>query len=72
MKPFHAATPHLVDASEIAHLVGLNRRSVIYFAGKGIIPCIRIGRHLRFNLNDIHAWLEAGGATQVQNKQANQ
>lgn len=37
-----------MTATELAGFLGLPRRSVYYWANKGVIPHVRIGRSLRF------------------------
>jgi len=42
------AGERLLTATELAAFLGLPRRSVYYWANKGQIPHVRIGRSLRF------------------------
>lgn len=42
------AGERLMTATELAGFLGLPRRSVYYWANKGVIPHVRIGRSLRF------------------------
>ncbi len=38
----------LLTATELADFLGLPRRSIYYWANKGLIPHVRVGRSLRF------------------------
>lgn len=42
------AAERLLTATELADFLGLPRRSIYYWANKGAIPHVRIGRSLRF------------------------
>jgi len=42
------AGERLMTATELADYLGLPRRSIYYWANKGSIPHVRVGRSLRF------------------------
>lgn len=48
---------------EVAALLRLPKNTVYEHARTGLLPCVRIGRAMRFRRSDIEAWLESGGAT---------
>ena len=55
--------PHLVKASEIRELLDLESNSRVYdLARRAIIPgVVRIGRQVRFNIDKVLEFVEAGG-----------
>ena len=55
----------LVDAGAIGRRLGLGRRAILYFARQGTIPVVRVGRHVRFDTEQIEAWIQAGGRALV-------
>ncbi len=48
----------LVRASVIAKRYDVTERSVFNWAEQGMIPCVRIGKTVRFDLNAVIAKLE--------------
>jgi excisionase family DNA binding protein len=46
----------LVDAQEIAELLGTTRRHVLDLAGRDELPHVRIGRFVRFRRESIEQW----------------
>lgn len=51
-------TRHLVRASTVARMLDVCVSSVYRSARRGTLPCVRLGRTIRFNLNDVIAVLE--------------
>ena len=49
----------LRDATHIAALLGIPRKSVLQYARDGRLPCVRIGRHVRFVIADVQAAIDA-------------
>ena len=49
----------LLDAKEIAERLGVPESWVRESARSGAMPCIRLGRYVRFDLADVEAWLES-------------
>lgn len=53
--------PDILDADEVAEMLGVSRGLVYDGAGRGEIPCRRVGRRLLFSRRAIVAWLERAG-----------
>lgn len=52
----------LIDAEEVAKSLGVSRNMVYMMARiKGGLPCVKVGRKVRFMPSAIKAWIEAGG-----------
>lgn len=49
----------LQDAGYVAELLGVPRKSVLQYAREGRLPCVRIGRHVRFVIADVQAAIDA-------------
>lgn len=49
--------PDILDADEVAAMLGLNRKTVYEAAGRGEIPCRRVGRRLLFYRPSLVSWL---------------
>jgi excisionase family DNA binding protein len=47
----------LLDAKEIAERLGVPETWVRESARSGAMPCVRLGRYVRFDLADVEAWL---------------
>jgi excisionase family DNA binding protein len=48
----------LVDAGAVADRLGVPVSWVRESARSGAIPCVRLGRYVRFDLDDVDRWLE--------------
>jgi len=48
----------LLDAKEIAERLGVPESWVRESARSGAMPCVRLGRYIRFDLGDVEKWLE--------------
>ena len=53
----------LVTAEPVAELLGLKVPRVYDLAARKLIPSVRLGRQVRFDLAKIEAFIEAGGAS---------
>ena len=53
-----------ITASEVAEMLGVSTYQVYAWARLGVIPCVRLGRSVRFRLGALRAWMETqeGGA----------
>ena len=57
----------LIDIRETARRLSLSERTVFALKSRGELPCVRVGKALRFRLRDLEAWAESqvtGGAQQ--------
>jgi excisionase family DNA binding protein len=50
--------PALLDAKVIAERLGVPETWVRESARSGAMPCVRLGRYVRFDRADVEAWLE--------------
>ncbi len=50
--------PFLVDATEAARLLSISTRTLWTMTDRGEIPCVRIGRAMRYSVDDLRAWIE--------------
>jgi excisionase family DNA binding protein len=50
-------TERLLDAKEIADRLGVPASWVRDSARSGAMPCVRLGRYVRFDLADVEAWI---------------
>ena len=57
----------MITAEEVAEILGTSRGAVYDLAApKGPIPCVRMGRRcIRFNHDDVQAYIEACRCTQA-------
>jgi excisionase family DNA binding protein len=53
----------VMTAREVAELLDLPVSTVYEFARRGILPCSRLGRAVRFVRDEIEHTLQAGGGT---------
>jgi excisionase family DNA binding protein len=48
----------LLDAGQVAELLNVPKSWVLESARSGAIPCVRLGRYVRFSESDVLSWLE--------------
>lgn len=48
----------LVEAKEAARATGLNLYTIYKMASKGFMPVYRAGRALRFDVDEVRAWMK--------------
>jgi excisionase family DNA binding protein len=65
--PLMATTPStdgrlLVDQREAARLLSLSTRTVYLMSKDGRLPCLRIGRSVRYSPVDLAAWIAANSS----------
>jgi excisionase family DNA binding protein len=48
----------LLDAKAVADRLGVPETWVRESARSGAMPCVRLGRYVRFDLADVERWLE--------------
>lgn len=51
----------LLTATELSGATGIPKSRVFQLAREGKLPCIRLGRAMRFDPEAVHHWLAAGG-----------
>jgi excisionase family DNA binding protein len=49
----------LLDAAAIAEILGVPKSWVLESARSGAMPCVRLGRYVRFDLADVEAWIDS-------------
>lgn len=54
--------PRLLTAELLARAVSVSTSRIYQLARDGVIPCVRIGRQVRFDPARVVAWLAQGGA----------
>lgn len=54
-------TPELVGVEDVGKRLGLSRQRVYSLAREGLLPCIRLGRSVRFDPMVVEAFLRNGG-----------
>lgn len=50
-----------LDTAGAAELLGVHPRTIARMANRGELPCTRVGRLLRFERDELLAWLERSG-----------
>jgi excisionase family DNA binding protein len=55
-----------VRAPVIAEMLDLSLDRVYQLARENVIPNIRIGRQIRFDLDRVKAWMDAGGSAEAE------
>jgi excisionase family DNA binding protein len=58
----------ILTADQVGALLGLGRRQVYEAAGRGEIPCRRVGRRLLFYRPALEQWLAGGTVPAVQGR----
>jgi excisionase family DNA binding protein len=51
----------VIDVTEAARVLGVNKSTVYEMANQGTIPAFRVGRLWRFSLTELEAWIAKGG-----------
>jgi excisionase family DNA binding protein len=47
----------IITIKELSELLKINKKTLYNWAELGQIPCIKLNGCLRFNVDDIHAWI---------------
>jgi excisionase family DNA binding protein len=47
----------LITRAEAATLLSISQRLLWTLTNTGVIPCVRLGRAVRYSLNDLHDWI---------------
>ena len=48
----------LLDISQLSEIINIKKKTIYDWTHKGLIPYVKVGRLLRFDLNDIERWLK--------------
>ena len=51
----------LMNSNEVAEILFISNERVYALAREGILPCVRLGRQLRFSPGKISQFIENGG-----------
>jgi excisionase family DNA binding protein len=52
----------LLTVEEVAAMLKMSRQALYEAVRKGLVPAVRIGRRIRFDLDALETWLECGGS----------
>lgn len=55
------SSPRLLTATQVATIAQLPVSTIYEHARTGLLPCVRIGRAVRFRFQDIDEFLQRGG-----------
>ncbi len=55
--PMPIVTSDVLSADEVAELLRLDRKTVYDYAGRGVIPCQRLGKRMLFSRVAVVQWL---------------
>ena len=47
----------LLNIDQVSEVLGLSKNTLYFYTRKGLIPCMKIGRHLRFERRSLDRWL---------------
>jgi excisionase family DNA binding protein len=59
-----AARRQLATVDTVVERLGVSRYRVYELAREGLLPHVRIGKSVRFDMDRVEEWIEAGGAGQ--------
>ena len=51
--------PLLLRPQEAAEVLGISSRKLWSMTQSGEVPCIRLGRCVRYSVDDLHRWIDA-------------
>jgi excisionase family DNA binding protein len=49
----------LMTVRELAAFLGLHEKTIYDWTARGELPCVRLGKRLRFQASDVSRWLQA-------------
>ncbi|MCE9591145.1 MAG: helix-turn-helix domain-containing protein [Planctomycetes bacterium] len=55
--------PILVNSREAARMLGISERKLFSLKTSGEIPCVQVGRSVRFRLTTLEEWAERAETT---------
>lgn len=50
--------PTLLRAREAAEMLAVSPRKLWELTNRGLVPCVRIGRAVRYDVRDLAAWID--------------
>lgn len=50
---------HLLTVRELARFLSVHEKTIYDWTARGELPCIRLGKRLRFSASDVGRWLQA-------------
>jgi excisionase family DNA binding protein len=53
----------LVDIREVARRFGCSDRTIFTLTKNGSLPCVKIGRHVKYSPADLEAWIAKNRTT---------
>jgi excisionase family DNA binding protein len=56
--------PLLLGVREAARALAIGQQTLLRLARAGDVPCVRIGRSVRFRPSDLRTWIDARVATE--------
>lgn len=62
-------TDRLLDAAEVAEMLGMSRRWVEDATRRGEIPHVRLGRFFRYRAESVRGWVEGAEQTGSRGRQ---
>ena len=60
-----SSSSKLLTGREVSEVFGIPLATVYEHARTGLLPCVRIGRHVRFNPSDLAAFIADGGCKEA-------
>jgi excisionase family DNA binding protein len=54
----HDYDAQFLTADEVATLVRVSVKTVYSWCATGYLPCVKLGRLVRINKDELHAWIE--------------
>jgi excisionase family DNA binding protein len=52
----------LMDAQPVADALGITTKRCYELARTNMLPCVRLGRQIRFRPSELRKWIDGGGA----------
>jgi excisionase family DNA binding protein len=56
-----------MDVRDLSEYLKLKEKTIYYLVSKGVIPCYRIGRLVRFRQDEVDAWMDTKRAKPFKN-----
>jgi excisionase family DNA binding protein len=62
-------TPFLLTARQAAKLLSISERTLYAFTKDGTLPVVRLGRSVRYSLEDLREWIRGHSGKKCENNQ---